>query len=158
MYRLQHTVDNEVTLLQVLDTAGQEEFYALRDSWFRAGDCFLMVFSFTSRKSFEEVSKYYEAMCRVKDADHGTVPVVLVGNKVDLEDEFEVSFEEAARKAEEFDCPLMCASAKTNTNVTESYYELVRQDRKKRGKQPAAGPIVPRRANLAKFKGMCPIL
>ena len=87
MYRLQHTVDDEVCLLQVLDTAGQEEFYALRDSWFRAGDCFMVVFSFTSRKSFDEARMYHEAMLRVKDAEVGDVPVVLVGNKVDLEKE-----------------------------------------------------------------------
>jgi GTPase SAR1 family protein len=100
-------------------------------------------------------------MMRVKDADIGDIPVVLVANKVDLEDEYEVSFEEAAAKAEDLGCPLICASAKTPTNVTESFYELVRTDRLKRpqgGKQKKIA-VQTRRPNLAKLtKGVCPIL
>ena len=41
-YRMQLTVDSEFSLLQILDTAGQEEFYAMRDSWVRSGECFYL--------------------------------------------------------------------------------------------------------------------
>ena len=50
-YRKQVTIDEETCLLDILDTAGQEEYSVMRDGWFRNGDCFLLVFSATSRRS-----------------------------------------------------------------------------------------------------------
>ena len=46
--------------LQVLDTAGQENFSTMRDSWMRGSDTFLLVFSVTDRRTFEEIDEFYE--------------------------------------------------------------------------------------------------
>ena len=76
MYKRQQEIDGETSMLSVLDTAGQEEFFAMRDSWIRNGDCFVLVYSITSRSSFEELKSIYEAVHRVKDRDEetGAVP------------------------------------------------------------------------------------
>ena len=66
MYKRQQEIDGETSMLSVLDTAGQEEFFAMRDSWIRNGDCFVLVYSITSRSSFEELKSIYEAVHRVK--------------------------------------------------------------------------------------------
>jgi GTPase KRas protein len=82
------------------------------------------MFSVTSRSSFEEVKLIHEQILRVRDTDH--VPMVLLGNKIDLADQREVSEAEARQLAQEWDCPYFETSAKTRVNVEESIFELVR--------------------------------
>lgn len=76
-------VDGETCLLDILDTAGQEEYSAMRDQYMRTGEGFLLVFAVNSAKSFEDIGTYREQIKRVKDAEE--VPMVLVGNKCDLQ-------------------------------------------------------------------------
>jgi small GTP-binding protein len=101
-YRKQCIIDEEVALLDVLDTAGQEEYGAMREQYMRTGQSaspcwdradepgegFLLVYSITSRSSFEEVSTFHQQILRVKDKDY--FPVVVVANKCDLEYERQV--------------------------------------------------------------------
>uniref|UniRef100_F6X0L9 RAS related n=1 Tax=Equus caballus TaxID=9796 RepID=F6X0L9_HORSE len=77
------TVDGIPARLDILDTAGQEEFGAMREQYMRAGHGFLLVFAINDRQSFNEVSKLFTQILRVKDRDD--FPIVLVGNKADLE-------------------------------------------------------------------------
>lgn len=88
-YRKQCIIDEEPALLDVLDTAGQEEYSAMREQYMRTGEGFLLVYSMTSRNSFEEISTFYQQVLRVKDKDY--FPVVMVANKCDLEGERQVS-------------------------------------------------------------------
>lgn len=76
-------------LRPVLDTAGQEEFSAMREQYMRSGDGFLLVFSVTDRTSFDEVRKFHKQILRVKDRDE--FPMILVGNKSDLSNQRAVS-------------------------------------------------------------------
>eukprot|EP00316_Scyphosphaera_apsteinii_P017747 CAMPEP_0119322986 /NCGR_PEP_ID=MMETSP1333-20130426/59672_1 /TAXON_ID=418940 /ORGANISM="Scyphosphaera apsteinii, Strain RCC1455" /LENGTH=193 /DNA_ID=CAMNT_0007330337 /DNA_START=16 /DNA_END=597 /DNA_ORIENTATION=- len=128
-YRKQVEIDGEVALLNVLDTAGQEAFAGMRDLWVRSGKCFLLVYSITSRRSFDYVAQFYTDLLRIKDAGVGDVPVMLLGNKSDLGGEREVTVEEAQRKAEELRCPFLEASAKLRLNVNEGFEMLVREYR-----------------------------
>merc|ERR1711916_133607 len=82
----------------------------------------------TSRSSFDEVATFREQIIRVKDAD--SVPMVLVGNKSDLETDRQVSTAEGGDLAKSYNIPFMETSAKTRTNVEESFFELVREIRK----------------------------
>ena len=87
-YRKQCIIDDDVDLLDVLDTAGQEEYSAMREQYMRTGEGFLLVYSITSRQSFEEITTFQQQILRVKDKDY--FPMVVVGNKCDLEGEREV--------------------------------------------------------------------
>src|SRR3954454_22928559 len=89
-YRKQCIIDDEVALLDVLDTAGQEEYSAMREQYMRTGEGFLLVYSITSRESFEEITTFQQQILRVKDKD--SFPMVVVGNKCDLNDERQVSY------------------------------------------------------------------
>lgn len=82
-------IDDEVALLDVLDTAGQEEYSAMREQYMRTGEGFLLVYSITSRQSFEEILTFQQQILRVKDKDY--FPIIIVGNKCDLDSEREVS-------------------------------------------------------------------
>lgn len=80
---LKHTeIDGQWAILDVLDTAGQEEFSAMREQYMRTGDGFLIVFSVTDKASFEHVDRFHQLILRVKDRE--SFPMVLVANKVDL--------------------------------------------------------------------------
>lgn len=90
-YRKQCVIDEEVALLDVLDTAGQEEYSAMREQYMRTGEGFLLVYSITSRQSFEEIMTFQQQILRVKDKDY--FPIIVVGNKCDLEKERAVTVE-----------------------------------------------------------------
>lgn len=123
-YRKQCTVDNEQVTLDILDTAGQEEYLAMREQYMRTGEGFLLVYAINSRNSLDELQVFYEQIQRVKDSDN--VPVLVVGNKSDLEIERQVSFEEGAAFAKSLGCPFFETSAKQRINVEEAFYGLVR--------------------------------
>lgn len=123
-YRKQCSVDNEQVMLDILDTAGQEEYLAMREQYMRTGEGFLLVYAINSRTSLEELQVFYEQIQRVKDVDN--VPVLVVGNKSDLEIERQVSFEEGAAFAKSLGCPFLETSAKQRINVEEAFYGLVR--------------------------------
>jgi len=126
-YRKQVTIDDETCLLDILDTAGQEEYSAMRDQYMRTGQGFLCVYAITSRSSFDEITSFREQILRVKDEDK--VPMVLAGNKCDLEDERQVSMAEGQDLAKSFGCAFFETSAKSRINVEEAFYQLVREIR-----------------------------
>lgn len=68
-YRKQVVIDGETCLLDILDTAGQEEYSAMRDQYMRTGEGFLCVFAIDNMKSFEDVESYRGQIRRVKDAE-----------------------------------------------------------------------------------------
>lgn len=147
-YRKQVVIDDETCLLDILDTAGQEEYSAMRDQYMRTGEGFLCVYSITSRTSFDEISDFREQILRVKDADE--VPMILIGNKSDLNSDRQVSQNEAQAQAKQFGIQSMETSAKTRTGVEDAFYTLVREIR--RFKQKNVTPV-----KKAKKKG-CAIL
>ncbi|AEO70897.1 fe0a5014-a96a-4f63-a299-f11d86908bde [Thermothielavioides terrestris] len=152
-YRKQCIVDDEVALLDVLDTAGQEEYSAMREQYMRTGEGFLLVYSITSRESFEEIRTFQQQILRVKDKD--AFPMVVVGNKLDLASERKVSVEEGRMLAEEFKCKFLETSAKTNTNVEQAFYEVVRAirryNREMQGGPAAAGGLAHNAGGMGKM-------
>ena len=103
----------------------------------RSGQGFLCVYSITSRTSFEEISSFREQIMRVKDSDK--VPMVIVGNKSDLDGERQVSQQEGKDLAAAFGCPWMETSAKLRVRCEDCFYELVRELRKSSGNESARG-------------------
>lgn len=130
-YRKQVVIDDKVTILDILDTAGQEEYSAMREQYMRTGEGFLLVYSVTSKTSFDELMTYYQQIQRVKDVEY--VPVVVVGNKSDLEEERQVAYEDGLNMAKQINAPLLETSAKQAVNVDEAFYTLVRLVREEGG-------------------------
>eukprot|EP00040_Diaphanoeca_grandis_P039765 m.260087 g.260087 ORF g.260087 m.260087 type:complete len:205 (-) comp39185_c0_seq1:275-889(-) len=134
--------DRKKCSIDIFDTAGQEEYAALRDNYLRGGEGFLCVFSLNDRISFNKVNEFREQILRVHEDERK--PFVLVGNKVDLADERVVSSDEARILAQEWNVPYVETSAKDNVNVEKIFFDVVREiqtsktgdkgPKKKRGK------------------------
>lgn len=144
-------------MLEVLDTAGQEEYTALRDQWIRDGEGFILVYSISSRSSFTRIKKFHHQIQRVKEsaaagsptypgsplsqtmgsAGFGPAPIMLVGNKCDRVTEREVSTQEGQALAKDLGCEFVEASAKNCVNVEKAFYDVVRQLRRQRASAPA---------------------
>ncbi|CAH1238774.1 RALA [Branchiostoma lanceolatum] len=130
-YRKKVVLDGEEVQIDILDTAGQEDYAAIRDNYFRSGEGFLCVFSITEQESFAATADFREQILRVKNDEN--IPFLLVGNKCDLFDKRQVTIETATAKAGEWNVPYVETSAKTRQNVDKAYFDLMRmiRDRKK---------------------------
>ncbi|XP_078481733.1 ras-related protein R-Ras2 [Ciona intestinalis] len=127
-YRKQCVIDGRVGNLDILDTAGQEEFSAMREQYMRSGEGFLLVFSVADKLSFNEIHNFHRQILRVKDRDE--FPMILVGNKCDLETPPRcVTTSEAKAMAKEFGVPYIETSAMLKINVDQAFYDLVRSIR-----------------------------
>eukprot|EP00056_Hartaetosiga_gracilis_P014214 m.240012 g.240012 ORF g.240012 m.240012 type:complete len:187 (+) comp14365_c0_seq1:148-708(+) len=129
-YRKQVEVDGGPCMLEILDTAGTEQFTAMRDLYMKNGQGFVLVYSITAQSTFNDLSDLREQILRVKDTEE--VPMVLVGNKCDLAEERMVKKEQGENLSKVFhDCKFLEASAKEKINVNEIFYDLVRQINRK---------------------------
>lgn len=78
-YRKSIMVDNVNATVNIIDTAGQQEYTALRDQHLKDGKGFLLVFAMNDRNTFEEVQQLREQIIKLKDTKR--VPIVICGNK-----------------------------------------------------------------------------
>jgi len=111
--------------LEILDTAGTDQFVAMRDLYMKTGQGFLLVFSITSRDSLRELATLREEIIRIKDDE--SVPIVIVGNKADLEDQRAVDRAKAFTISQQWQAPYYETSARTRANVDEVFIDLCRQ-------------------------------
>ena len=116
-------------MLDILDTAGQEEFSALRDTYMRQGDGFIIVYAIDNETSFEETRKLHAQMIKIKEKRY---PCILVANKCDLEETRVISKEMGMKLAEELGCLFIESSAKTNVNINEIFVNLVKEIQKQK--------------------------
>jgi len=130
-YRKKVVLDGEEVQIDILDTAGQEDYAAIRDNYFRSGEGFLLVFSITEHESFTATAEFREQILRVK-AEEDKIPLLLVGNKSDLEERRQVSVDEARGKADEWGVQYVETSAKTRANVDKVFFDLMRDVRGKK--------------------------
>jgi Ras-related protein Ral-A len=129
-YRKKVSLDQEEAFVDILDTAGQEEYAAIRDNYYRSGEGFLCIFSLCEQESFDHTQEFRDQICRVLGDE--TVPFILVGNKMDLTAQRKVSTRDAEAKAKSWGCPYIETSAKTRQNVEDIYEKIMRliRDRK----------------------------
>ncbi|XP_075262709.1 ras-related protein Rap1-like [Convolutriloba macropyga] len=123
-YRKSVDVDGTMYMLEILDTAGTEQFTAMRDLYVKNGEGFLLVYSIVNQASFNELQDIFDHVRRVKDSHE--VAMVLVGNKCDLDSERVVGRDQGNIKAKQFACNFFEVSAKNKINVHEIFYDLVR--------------------------------
>ncbi|NWR96892.1 RAP2C protein, partial [Motacilla alba] len=131
-YRKEIEVDSSPSVLEILDTAGTEQFASMRDLYIKngQGQCLGATLKPVPQRGAaglfaQDIKPMRDQIVRVKRYEK--VPLILVGNKVDLESEREVLSAEGRALAQEWGCPFMETSAKSKTMVDELFAEIVRQ-------------------------------
>ena len=121
-------VDENCYELDLLDTAGQEEYSAMRDAYMSEGEAFALVYAVNSRDSFESLAEFADLIGRIRDCDVKGVPLVLVANKTDLpEEQWQVSEREGTAFASRIGATYVATSAKTGANVELAFATLIRR-------------------------------
>jgi len=144
-YRKTSCVDDINVHLDILDTAGQEDFVALRSTWMRDRDGFVLVFALNARETFEDLQSFYDQLA-VMHEDRMPA-IVLVGNKSDLESDRQIKQSEAKKLAAKYNnCAYVETSAKTGDNIDLIFTTLVREIRKK-GPNPDKESKKPAKSN-----------
>ena len=92
-YSFTAKIDDINCQLEILDTAGQDDYQTMLDTWINSSDGFVLVYSIDNKDSFESTKKRYERILKLKGDQK--VAIVVAGNKCDLEESRKVSREEA---------------------------------------------------------------
>jgi len=122
-YVRQIELENEICMIEIQDTAGQDEYASLTDQFTQIGDAFIIVYSITSERSFSRAKDYWQKIRRSREISIHSKPIaVLVGSKTDLEDERKVSRQEAMRFASENKLEFCEVSAKQNNNISKVFF------------------------------------
>ncbi|ODV82179.1 ras-domain-containing protein [Suhomyces tanzawaensis NRRL Y-17324] len=125
-YRKQIEIDGRACDLEILDTAGVAQFTAMRELYIKSGKGFLLVYSVTDENSLKELLALREQVLRIKDSEN--VPMVLIGNKCDLEDDRVLSIDDGIKVSQDWGLvPFYETSAMYKTNVDEAFVDVVRQ-------------------------------
>lgn len=112
--------------LTIWDTAGQERFRSLTSSYYRGTQGVILVYDVTNRESFNNLKETWLKELAVY-ADLDDLILMVVGNKIDLEEDRRVSTEEGLELAKELSALFMESSAKTRIGIKAIFEELVRK-------------------------------
>eukprot|EP01083_Nonionella_stella_P128954 390903_1 len=126
-YSKQLSIDGHACMLDVLDTAGQDEFAALTDRWIRETEIFLILFAIDNVSSFQDVQRFKTSIQHIKEDT--TTLIILVGHKVDLEEDRKVSTEDANKLVESWgtrENMYIEASAKDRIRSDDCFMDAVR--------------------------------
>ena len=117
-------IDKKVYRIQIWDTAGQENFRSIARAYYKNSVCALVVYDISKHSSFEDIQVWIDD-CIKQTAK--SVLLFLIGNKNDLNDEREVSYEEGEAYAKAHKMMFLEASAKTGNNINEIFERSVKQ-------------------------------
>ncbi|XP_037069109.1 GTP-binding protein Di-Ras2-like [Pollicipes pollicipes] len=128
-YRQVISCNKNICTLQITDTTGSHQFPAMQRLSISKGHAFVLVYSITSRQSLEELRPIFEVIREVKGNQEEEIPVMLVGNKCDENENREVPHAEGEDQSKKWRCSFLETSAKNNTNVKELFQELLNMDK-----------------------------
>ena len=111
---------NDIIQLSIFDTAGQEQYKYLIKSYYNGANGILLIFDITDRNSFQKLNIWLDDL-KNNSVDLDNIFICLVGNKNDLNEKREVSYEEANKFAKEKNMPYIEVSAKTGDNINKLF-------------------------------------
>ncbi len=116
------TFNNQIYRIQIWDTAGAESFRSITRAYYKNSVCAFIVYDITKRETFENVQVWLDD---IKNQCPQTVLLVLVGNKLDLENERQISYEEGESFAQKNNMYFFETSAKTGVNIENLFLKSV---------------------------------
>ena len=145
--------DGTEAKIMIYDTAGQERFKSLAANYIKKANGILLVYDIADHTTFENIGVWMESITEEKG---DKLPIVLVGNKADLEDERQVSHKEGKDLAENKGFHFYETSCKNGANVTECFLDLAELVYEKSGKKLSQNSNKKlENASAVKKKGCC---
>ena len=118
-----HTINNKNINVKFWDTAGQEKYRAIGSKFYKDANGVILVYDTTNKRSYENLNKW---VVELKEKAPPNLSVMLVGNKIDMVSDKEVSREDGKRFSEIYGYYFLETSAKENTNVDEAFNTLIK--------------------------------
>ena len=115
--------DGSVVKFQIYDTAGQEKYNSINEFFYKKANAILLVYDISNRDSFLKIKDYY---CdKIKELCNKDIPIILLGNKTDLEDKRKVPQEEGIALALAHNYKFKETSCMKNENVADAFESLI---------------------------------
>lgn len=115
--------DGSVVNCLIYDTAGQERFNSINETYYKKADAVLLVYDITNKESFDLIRNYY---CpKIKEFCKKKIPIILLGNKTDMEEERLISMEDGIALSVEYKFKFCQTSCLKNENVADAFEALI---------------------------------
>ena len=160
-YTKQEMINDITVLVKLWDTAGQERFKALTPNYFRNAEGVVLAYDVTNSESFENLKFWINSIKSNLGEKNIFIPIIIIGNKIDMEDMRDITKEDASKFAKENNYKYFETSAKTGEGVDEAIRDLVNQVLANSDKNEAAKgerksvKIEDNKENNQKKKGCC---
>ncbi|MFW9847974.1 MAG: Rab family GTPase [Candidatus Thorarchaeota archaeon] len=117
-------------ILTVIDLGGQDDFSSLRTQYYKGAHYSVLVYDITSKSSFECLPEWYAGILEnldISHTGHERLPGILVGNKIDLESEREVTSKDGRLYADLIGWQFWESSAKTGENIRNIFTRIAKE-------------------------------
>jgi len=118
--------DGSVIKVQFWDTAGQDRYRTITANYYKGANGIILVYDVTNQKTFKNIKAWVE---QIKEEVGQKITLMLIGNKIDKEENRTVSKEEGEKLAEELQLAYRETSAKTGKNINEAFNFFVKKTR-----------------------------
>lgn len=113
-------INNDKIKIHIWDTAGQETFKCIVNSYYRDAIGVLVFYDVNNRQTFTNVEKWINELKSCNNLHK----IAIIGNKIDMQKDRQISYEEGEELARRYDALFWEVSVKNNTNIQESLYDL----------------------------------
>ena len=123
-FNKEERINNQIIQIKLWDTAGQEIFHSLTKNFYRKADGIIIVYDITNKESFERIQDWVKSVYDNTDT-YKEIQMIIVGNKIDLEERREVSKEEGLKIGKYFEIDFFEASAKNAEGVRNFMIKII---------------------------------
>jgi len=118
-------INEEDVKVMIYDTAGHERFRSIAKTQYKGSQGVILIYDVTEKKSFDRVSNWVDSI--KENSDTQNVEILLVGNKIDMNNERVVSFADGNDLANNFGINFIETSAKTGENVESAFFTIIKK-------------------------------
>ena len=122
MFNKEFEINQDKVSVQIWDTAGQEKYSTLTSSYYKGAKGALVVYDITQESTFLKAEQFVKELREKSDKD---VYIILVGNKIDLEEKRKISKEEGKKLADKLKIGFFEVSAKNGTGIEDLFKNLI---------------------------------
>ena len=123
-FNKEERINDQIIQIKLWDTAGQEIFHSLTKNFYRKADGIIIVYDITNKESFERIQDWVKSVYDNTDT-YKEIQMIIVGNKIDLEERREVSKEEGLKIGKYFEIDFFEASAKNAEGVRNFMIKII---------------------------------